>query len=458
MMPDPFLKGSIEHQRTRMPLAHKIAIVGFFLVLIDVLLNYFIVQALGHTLQVNALVAVAVGLLFLNDPHRLLPSNSLCTLLVVWMVISIYGFYSGDYHVSAHYSPAPLPLILGTINSVAMLMLGYYCFKWLHPTALIKVILLAGLAHALINIIAISGLNPAWFPVKTHLTQLTVGEFTVRKHITSDPNFQVIYFLPTAAILALPFGRFRTPIALFATAVAALTLAEVQSRSGTLVLGGCLALVWLAPLRMKELGRFKVVFLSWVVALAAIYYQNEIIDVTSGIVGRFTSKATQGTASFRLESFLYFIDNFWKPKFYLPLGPGYFGKDINHHILPHSNITSMMMRGGLAGVITWFVVTIFPIVRLSFRFLKKQIDSIGVVVLIICISLLAIQLSLDCAAMKHLWIWAGAAMGVLTRLNLQEMAQRLATPFAFPCGTQTGTLGTTRSHEANSWILPESPY
>lgn len=421
---NPMLSGPLEPgQPAQLPFAHKIALLGFFLVLTDILQNYFIQQAIGVSLPVNVVAAFIVLILYLKDPHRLFPSKSLSVLLACVVAMFVLGFYIGDYSVSSSkiYSRSSFMMTLAIINSVAMLLLGFYCFQWLPTTALVKTILLAGICHAIVCMVALMQIYPAWFPVSYMRPDTDYSTAILRKEIATDPNFQVFFFLPTAALLALPFARLRTIIALLVTAVGAYTLAQVQSRSGLLVLAGCLGLALAAPLRMKALGRKKVVLLACLLVAFAGLYAQQILNVLEGLLARFTAKSSHQSALARLEALIYFIENFWRPEFMIPRGPAVYSQTHGPNVA-HSNITAMMLRGGLVGVIAWFAVYLIPTLKLTRRFLIKRMDSLGVVVLIISISLLVVQLSLNLYSWKQLWMWAGTALGVLARLRSQEAA------------------------------------
>ena len=60
--------------------------------------------------------------------------------------------------------------------------------------------------------------------------------------------------------------------------------------------------------------------------------------------------------------------------------------------------------------------------KIGLRFLKRRIDAIGVVVMIVAVSMLITQLSLNVATMKQIWLWAGATLGVLAKYHRQESA------------------------------------
>ena len=354
----PYAVGQLEPQ-SRLRALEKIVLLGFFLVSIDAVQAYMLKNIAGFSYPVNAVAAAVVVLLYLQDPERLFPSKALTVLLAAMVAMFILGFYIGDYELNNPFlaERTPLQLTAGIVNSAAMLMLGYYCFRWMPDSALIKVILLAGIAHGIVNTLAISGVYPSLFPVNYSEAAIE-GKWVVRMETTTDQNFMVFYFLPSAALLVLPFQRYRTTVALLVTLMGLYSVVGVQTRSGTIVLFGCIGLAGIAPMYMKELGRKKTIILACLGAIISIIYYRALLNIASGLIFRFTEVGNRNLMG-RLGAIEYFAQNFWKPHFMIPSGPGVFTAEHGNH-LPHSNITSMMLRGGIIGVVAWFAVYFFP--------------------------------------------------------------------------------------------------
>jgi len=203
-------------------------------------------------------------------------------------------------------------------------------------------------------------------------------------------------------------------MALFFTVCAFFVLAKLQTRSGILLIANIVFLSLLAPLRYSELGRKKILILPVVVFLLIIVSLDRFLDASQEITQRF-SQQRYNTLYGRLYSAQYMFENLLNPEFWLPYGEGDFLKKTGN--IPHFTPTAFYLQGGLLSIIAWVAIFMTPLFTLGKMFLKGKLDEIAIMFFIGAITSFVAQLSLNAPYFEQTWLWAGAAIGTIKRLQ-----------------------------------------
>jgi O-antigen ligase len=269
------------------------------------------------------------------------------------------------------------------------------------------------LAYVAICLIALTGLDPAHFPVINHYWSQD-GFAQARPMVTADSNMQIYYLFPAALVLALPFK----PLQIAVTAATVLgglyILAQLQTRSGALVYGGIVMLTLLAPLWNRELGRSKMLLYPAAAVATCVIFWPTVQHASELLLYRL-QEADMASGNGRVESTLFALNHLFEPYWWIPRGADEFLQ--RYGGLPHSNLTAIYLDGGLIGLIAWVAIVIAPIFQGSRMLLQRRLDAPAIMALIAAIAVLLVQLSLHNPMRDQIWLWAGALIGVIARLK-----------------------------------------
>ena len=111
----------------------------------------------------------------------------------------------------------------------------------------------------------------------------------------------------------------------------------------------------------------------------------------------------------------YMFENLLNPEFWLPKGEGDFLKKTGN--LPHFTPTAFYLQGGLLAIIAWVAIFMKPLITLSRMFMKGKLDEVAIMIFIGAVTSFVAQLSLNAPYFEQTWLWAGAAIGVIKRLQ-----------------------------------------
>jgi O-antigen ligase len=195
-------------------------------------------------------------------------------------------------------------------------------------------------------------------------------------------------------------------------------LAGVQTRSGTLVYITVCLFALLMPLRIRHLGRGKVLVIPILMVLGALLALPIIIERGGILWARFTDQS-YSTGEGRLNSFLYLFNRLADPiAWILPQGNKEYLQMTGN--VPHSTITAAFVEGGVFGLICWFMLMLIPVLQLLARLNRGKLDTTACLALLMCTGMLEMQLTLNAPFVDQFWLWGGAAAGTLTRLRYKD--------------------------------------
>lgn len=375
--------------------------------LLDSLLTYFIKHWAGYLPPVNALLIVILLVVVMAWGMRaILPPTHIVVLLFA-AVLSMLG--STVFH-----GELDLRRVGEIILSLSAFLVAFFAFRWNDNAEFYRNVFLAvALVYVAVCVAALLQVAPAVFPV-VNAVWSNNGVLELRPEVTTDQNFQVYYLLPLALLIMLPFKPLRSAITVIGAVAALFVLAKLQTRSGVLVFAATVALALLAPLWTHALGRRKILLLPVLFVIAAALNHELILQSGSQLIARFNDSSAN-TGYSRWLAFMFTIQHMADPAWWLPRGTQEFVERFGY--LPHSNITAMFLEGGLAGLIMWLGVFVFPLAVLGRLFLQGRLDVLATVILLGGIASLVIQLSLNVPFFKQPWLWAGAVVGTLLRVR-----------------------------------------
>jgi O-antigen ligase len=245
------------------------------------------------------------------------------------------------------------------------------------------------------------------------------GKFISRPEITIDQNFQIFYLFPVALSLFLPFRPIRSLLAIVASIGAIYILLNIQTRSGLLAFILLIFFTLSVPILYKKYGRLKIVIIGLSSLLLVVVSFGWIMDMSANIIIRFTEKDSLASAYGRLYSSLYIFEHIFDINSWIPQGNEGFIK--LHKDVPHSNPTAMFLEGGILSLIMWFVIFLVPVIRLGLHFIKRRLDSLSIIIFLAGCTSLLVQLTLNVPFYEQTWLWAGAVIGTLHRINDQKL-------------------------------------
>lgn len=391
----------------------------FAITFLDSAFAYFLIPR-GISVTPNALVPVLLAYFVLFDSKALqLPAGTLA-----WLALVAFSFCMAVVTaegLTAH-------RILETGSCVASFLAGFLLWRRASDeNQLARWMIVLSLVYVSICLVALAGIAPQYFPVVNHYWSQD-GLAQARPMVTADSNMQFYYLFPAALVLVLPSRLWRTTLALLATLGGIYVLAQLQTRSGTLVYVGILMLVLAVPLWNESLGRLKVLLYPAAAVAGAIVFWPVIHHSFELLLYRFT-ESDLASGNGRLGSTMYAFQNLFNPYWWIPRGADEFVRQYGG--LPHSNLTAMYLDGGLLGLIAWIALVIAPIVQMTSLLLRRKTDAAATMVWMGAIAVLLVQLSLHNPFRDQVWLWAGALVGALVRLKSTEPAMTPA-PVATP--------------------------
>lgn len=387
--------------------ANILATVAFGWVLLDALLNYFLMTFIGSTQRVNALLPAFVFLLILTNGWRAVsPPLS----ITIALAFAVAGFSIGP--LVAEISTDRYIELSGALCAFAI---GYSYIRWHEDeNSFLRLLLIISGMYVTTCVLALAGIAPNIFPLKNQVWSYN-GLLVSRPYMGINSNFQIFYVFPVALALVLPYRHFRFWTSFLLTLGAFFTLAKLQTRSGTLALIGTITLCFLAPLWDRQLGRQKLFLIVSVTFVILAIGTPWIVQNADLLLARFTD-TDYGTGYGRLVGFMYLFEHLFDPTWWSPRGNEEFAQrygGTESDVVPHSNITAMFLEGGIAGLYMWLAVFLAPLCQLVRLFFQKRLAPIQTTVMIGGICMMIVQLSLNVPFFKQPWLWAGAVVGAL---------------------------------------------
>lgn len=380
----------------------------FAITFLDSAFSYFLIPR-GISITPNALVPVLLTYLALFDSRALrLPGQTLA-----WLALLAFSFCIAIVTAEG----LTVHRILETGSCVASFYAGFLLWRRsADENQLARWMIALAFVYVVICLVALAGVAPRYFPVVNHYWSQD-GLAQARPMVTADSNMQFYYLFPAALALVLPFRLLRTALALLGASGGIYVLAQLQTRSGTLVYVGILFLVLAAPLWNRSLGRAKLLLYPAAAVLGTVVFWPVIHHSFELLLYRF-SEADLASGNGRVGSTLYAFQNLFNPYWWIPRGSEEFVRQYGG--LPHSNLTAMYLDGGLPGLIAWIALVIAPIVQMTVLLLRRKTDAAATMVWIAAIAVLLVQLSLHNPFRDQVWLWAGALLGAWVRLKTAQ--------------------------------------
>jgi len=382
-------------------------LVLFAIVVMDSLITYFGRNLAGIAFPINALLPLWLVIMIIRGgiTPAIPPMPAL-----IWGFIAILGFFIGIMIIPGN----NFFLFFKIGTAFIAFFIGIAAGRWnSDENNFVKLFLVVGGLYVMVCTIAILKLVPSLLPIVNDVGNYQ-GNVVVRPSVTVDQNFQIFYVFMPALVLALRFKKMSGGLALFFTVCAVFVLAKLQTRSGTLLMANIIFLSLIAPLRFPQLGRKKVIVLPIVVLILVAVAFDQVMESSQEITQRFTQQR-YNTLYGRLYSAQYMFENLLNPEFWLPKGEGDFLKKTGN--LPHFTPTAFYLQGGLLAIIAWVAIFMKPLITLSRMFMKGKLDEVAIMIFIGAVTSFVAQLSLNAPYFEQTWLWAGAAIGVIKRLQ-----------------------------------------
>jgi hypothetical protein len=382
--------------------------ISLAIILSDSLINYFL-RVFFRPLPINAMVVpIFFALIVMGRFRPLVPGIK--TLL--WILASVFGYVIGIIN-----APDITPHRFFQIGTALIaFFVGFGFFKNCDDENIISFFFTTiALFYVVVCTIALSRTLPSLFPVQDQIWAYK-GLLLRRPEVTTDQNFQILYLFPAALVLALPTRLIRLIVTLITVIGALFVTAQLQTRSGTLVLLGTIVLSLSAPLFIPSLGRKKTLILPVAGIVAIILAMPFIISSSELLFHRLAATDFETGFGGRLKGFFYLFKHVWNPLWWIPQGNTEFLTATGAR--PHSNITATFLEGGILSLAAWFGLVVYPTARLGFRFLSGRLSHASTMIFIGCLTMLVLQLSLNVPMNDQVWLWTGAGVGVLSREKL----------------------------------------
>lgn len=381
----------------------------FFIAAMDSWINYFTINHLTP-FRAGLLSALALAAVSIRFRFKTLKIREGWLFLLALLVLSLgVGAISID-NISAS---KRLPEMFGII---IYFLCGYTCFRWVKNTKAIQnLFLLIGALYTVVCVIALLRIAPDWFPVIDAIWSQE-GTLQLRPEVMTDQNFQAFYFIPLAIAYVMPSSIVRF---LFITALmmgAFYTLAQLQTRSGTLVVLSVVVLGLASSLRNSSMGRRSLVFIP-VLALIVLAIALPFIIKHFDLLLYRLLEMDYKTGIGRLVSATYLFEKVFDPRWWIPQGSEEFLA--MYGVFPHSNFTAFFLEGGLLGLIAALGIIAYPAIHLASLVAKGNRDAVTVAIGCGGIGVLVLQLSLYVITHAQVWLWAGSVIGILERLHAE---------------------------------------
>ena len=300
--------------------------------------------------------------------------------------------------------------LLGALVAFAI---GYGCFRAAIAVGPIRFALFfVGGLYAVVCFIAVLKIYPALFPVIDTLG-FRQGKWIYRPEVTTDQNFQIFYLIPIALLLALRNSTLMMLLIFSIAGLSAFVLAELQTRSGSLVLGATLVMSALVGMRSRSSIDYRLAILAFLGVVLSLVFLDKIVLIFQNLIERFTVSDFD-TLEKRTSAFLFTFTHLFDFDWWLPRGyQAYrletgFGK-------PHSNITAILVETGVLGLIGWVFAFVVPLFALAKRWLRRRSDEVSDIALCGGVTAMVSQLSLNAPLVEIVWFWCGAVLAALAR-------------------------------------------
>lgn len=379
----------------------------FAIVVLDSLLTYFGRNFTGLILPVNALLPLWLIIMILHSGIRpaIPPVSS-----ISWLSIAVLGFLIGIMIIPEN----TLSFLFQIATALIAFVIGVAAARWnSNETKVVKLFLTIGGLYVLVCTVALLKLVPSILPLIVDVGNYQ-GRVVARPSVTIDQNFQIFYVFIPALVLALKFKLKSGGLALFFTVCAIFVLAQLQTRSGIILIANVVFLSLLASIFYPQLGRRKVIVLPIVVFILIVINLEQILYSSQEIIQRF-SQQEMVTLHGRLYSAQYLFVNLLNPEFWLPYGEADFVSKTGD--VPHFTATAFYLHGGILSLMAWVSIFMLPLITLTRMFFKGKLDGIAIMFFIAAITSFIAQLSLNAPYFEQIWLWAGAAIGTIKRLQ-----------------------------------------
>lgn len=392
----------------------------FSFVMLDSMINYFIKHRLGVVYPVNAL---AIPFMLVIPVFFGLAAIRIPAWCVAALIATAAGFVLGiavdgevRWELFGQLASAFVAFITG-LNAV------YFCAN---RGKLFHVLIALGGLYSLVCAMAVARLAPGFFPVIDAI-RYENGIEKIRPEVTADQNFQVFYIFPAALILVIRLNRpFVALVAAFLAMTPLYVVAQLQSRSGFLLIGATIALSFVLPAWSRHRQWRSLFILPVVVFALAAWKFQAIVGIIGGLLDRFGNLQTLGN---RLDAAWFLITNFWNPTMWLPIGDSAYVARAGD--VPHCNPTGVFLRGGILALVGWVVLSVYPLWRGAKLVIKRQLDPSGYAVFIGGLVMFTASLSLNVVLHDQMWLWSGAVVGLIEiyrHVTVNGIESRFASP------------------------------
>ncbi len=382
--------------------------------LLDSMASYFLRNLAGVELPINAVVPLlSVLAMFIWGVRPAIPP----LLPLLGFLLLSFAFLSGILFIDEFTFVGRGRTL---VSAMTAFIVGYTVARNIvSKDKFARMLLIVGLMYVVVCVIALTKVMPSFFPV-INAIGYNNGELVIRPEVTIDQNFQIFYLFFLSALFLLPTSPIRIVFILLGAIGAAYVLTRLQTRSGVLLLIGSMALAWLAPLRMHNMGKGKIFVLPIILLILFIIGYQWVLYVAQGVITRFTDSAYDTTIYGRLHAIQFLLEKLADPNYWIPQGNSYYLRLTGN--IPHSNPTAVYLEAGILGLVGWFMVVVAPLVRLSMWFYKKRLDALETMVWVSGVVVFMAQLSLNTPLFDHVWLWAGAVIGALERARQRHRA------------------------------------
>ena len=278
-----------------------------------------------------------------------------------------------------------------------------------------------GLIYTMVCLLAISGVNNTFFPV-SYLEGYDDGVLVRRAEITTDQNHQIYYLFPLLMVFSLKQPLLKAIGFTFFALGAIYVAIKMESRSGLLLLIVGLAMFTLLPAWYKEKRSLWRVVGVGVVGMIAVVFNLSLLQDSTDVVSRRFDSDNLVTLWARIYSALFLYERIWNPLWWFPRGLSTFFNE--QGVFPHHAPTFIFLQAGLLGLVGWFILIGWPLFK-SFKYIltRKFCITEATIMAGSLISFVA-SLSLAVAMFEQVWLWGGAAHGVLMHYRRRVYRQK----------------------------------
>ena len=388
--------------------SRRLIFLALIIVLSDSLGTYFLRTIADISFPVNAFLPVLLLATVAISGFHIIRIPSVCWF---FLVLGVLGFIFGI----ALIQDVSIRRLLSIGAALSAFFVGYVSVRWsTDDSPYFWILMYISFLYVVVCILALTGVNPNLFPV-INAAWSDGRQVHLRPEIMVDQNFQVFYLFPLVALLPSVRGWFSFVVVILGTLGAFYIMARLQTRSGFVVLTGVLVFGWIAKLWSDRK-------IEWQLALVPIFlvsfmgiFADEIFDAAKLLILRMENAGSGGLG--RLDSTLYLFPKLLDLYWWIPQGNTAFIQ--SHGDLPHSNATAMYMEGGMLSFLMWVSIFLYPLLKLFWAFVKRRLDSLGVLILSCGLAAMVTQFSLNVPFYEQVWFWAGCVIAALQRSGIQ---------------------------------------